>query len=176
MVSDAYARSSGPLAKAGAAYMKIMNHSSENDRLIRVFSDIAKKTELHRHLKSDNGVMKMVRIDEGIKVGAMKQHVLARGGDHIMFMGLKEPFETGKIIPVTLHFEKTTKNDSKIQLVWMDGGLKPSHPEEIPAEDFLGEPNSTNGILMIGDIIADNRHLIADRASGGIVALPHDGI
>ena len=43
MVSDAYARSSGPLAKAGAAYMKIMNHSSENDRLVSVFSDIAKK-------------------------------------------------------------------------------------------------------------------------------------
>ena len=52
---------------------------------------------------------------------------------------------------VTLHFDKTNKNDSKIKLVWMDGGLKPSHPEEIPAEDFLGEPNSTNGILMIGD-------------------------
>ena len=109
MVFDAYARSSGPLAKAGAAYMKIMNHSSENDRLISVFSDIAKKTELHRHLKSDNGVMKMVRIDEGIKVGPMKQHALARGGDHIMFMGLKEPFETGKIIPVTLLFEKAGK-------------------------------------------------------------------
>jgi copper(I)-binding protein len=86
-----------------------MNHSSENDRLISVFSDIAKKTELHRHLKSDNGVMKMVRIDEGIKVGPMKQHALARGGDHIMFMGLKEPFETGKIIPVTLLFEKAGK-------------------------------------------------------------------
>ena len=83
MVSDAYARSSGPLAKAGAAYMKIMNHSSENDRLISVFSDIAKKTELHRHLKSDNGVMKMVRIDEGINVGPMKQHALARGGVNI---------------------------------------------------------------------------------------------
>ena len=105
-ISDAYARSSGALAKAGAAYMRIMNHSDESDRLIGVQSDIAKKTELHSHLEDDNGVMKMVRIDEGIKIGPMKDHSLAPGGEHIMFMGLKEPFETGKIIPITLLFEK----------------------------------------------------------------------
>ena len=106
MISDAYARSSGPLAKAGAAYMRIMNHSDESDRLLGVQSDIAKKTELHSHLEDGNGVMKMVRIDEGIKIGPMKDHSLAPGGEHIMFMGLKEPFETGKIISVILLFEK----------------------------------------------------------------------
>ena len=106
MVSDSYARSTGPLAKAGAAYMKIMNHSKKDDRLISVYSDIAKKTELHTHLKSDNGVMKMMRIDKGIEIGAMKEHTLVRGGEHIMFLGLKEPFKNGKIIPVTLLFEK----------------------------------------------------------------------
>ena len=105
VVSDAYARSAGPLAKAGAAYMKIMNHSDESDRLIGVQSDIAKKTELHTHLKDDNGVIRMVRIDEGIEIGSMKEHRLVRGGQHIMFMGLKEAFKTGKIIPVTLFFE-----------------------------------------------------------------------
>ena len=106
MISDAYAQSSGPLAKAGAAYMKIMNHSEGSDRLIGVKSDIAKKTELHTHVKDDNDVMRMVHIDEGIKIGPMKEHSLVRGGQHIMFMGLKEPFETGKIISVILLFEK----------------------------------------------------------------------
>ena len=106
MISDAYARSSGPLAMAGAAYMRIMNHSDESDHLLGVQSDIAKKTELHSHLENDNGVMKMVRIDEGIKIGPMKDHSLAPGGEHIMFMGLKAPFKTGKIIPITLLFEK----------------------------------------------------------------------
>ena len=106
MISDAYARSSGPLAKAGAAYMKIMNHSEGSDRLIGLQSDIAKKTELHTHLTDDNGVMSMVHIDQGIKIGPMKEHSLVRGGQHIMFMGLKEPFETGKIISVILLFEK----------------------------------------------------------------------
>ena len=106
VISDAYARSAGPLAKAGAAYMKIMNHSDESDRLIGVQSDIAKKTEFHTHAKDANGVVKMLRIDGGIKIGAMKEHSLVRGGQHIMFMGLKEPFETGKIISVILLFEK----------------------------------------------------------------------
>ena len=52
---------------------------------------------------------------------------------------------------VTLNFDKTAKNDSKIEMIWMDGGLRPSHPEFIPADDFLGEENSTNGVLMIGE-------------------------
>lgn len=107
MISDAYARSSGPLAKAGAAYMKIMNHSNNSDRLISVYSNIAKKTELHKHIMSENGIMKMVRIEDGIKIDAMQEHTLIRGGEHIMFMGLNEPFENGKIIPVILQFENS---------------------------------------------------------------------
>jgi len=107
MISDAYARSSGPLAKAGAAYMKIMNHSNESDRLISVYSNIAKKNELHKHIMSENGIMKMVRIEDGIKIDAMQEHTLIRGGEHIMFMGLNEPFENGKIIPVILQFENS---------------------------------------------------------------------
>ena len=107
MISDAYARSSGPLAKAGAAYMKIVNHSNESDRLISVYSNIAKKTELHKHIMRENGIMKMVRIEDGIKIDAMQEHTLIRGGEHIMFMGLNEPFENGKIIPVILQFENS---------------------------------------------------------------------
>jgi copper(I)-binding protein len=114
-VFDSYARSTGPLAKAGAAYMKIVNHSKQDDRLLSVYSDIAKKTELHTHMKSDNGIMKMMRIDDGIKIGSRKEHALVRGGEHIMFMGLKEPFEHGKIIPITLFFEKA--GEFSIQVV-----------------------------------------------------------
>jgi copper(I)-binding protein len=44
----------------------------------------------------------------------MKEHALVRGGEHIMFMGLKEPFENGKIIPVTLLFEKAGEVNIKV--------------------------------------------------------------
>ena len=52
---------------------------------------------------------------------------------------------------VTLNFNKTEKNKSDVKLVWMDGGLRPSHPKAIPAEEYLGEKYSRSGVLMIGD-------------------------
>ena len=52
---------------------------------------------------------------------------------------------------VTLNFDETPKNKSNVELVWMDGGLRPSHPQLIPADDFLGEEYSRNGVLMIGE-------------------------
>ena len=33
-------------------------------------------------------------------------HALKRGGDHVMFMGLSQPFEPGVTVPVVLEFEK----------------------------------------------------------------------
>ena len=51
--------------------------------------------------------MKVVLIDVGIKFVSMQEHTLIRGGEHIMFMGLNEPFENGKIIPVILQFENS---------------------------------------------------------------------
>ncbi len=45
------------------------------------------------------------------------------------------------------------KNSSKkdINLTWTDGGLRPFHPEDVPATEALGERNSTNGVMLIGD-------------------------
>lgn len=52
---------------------------------------------------------------------------------------------------VQVKFPKTEKNDSEMVMTWSDGGLRPFHPELIPADDYLGEPGSTNGVIMIGD-------------------------
>ena len=51
---------------------------------------------------------------------------------------------------VTLHFEKTNKTNSDVELIWMDGGIIPPRPEIIPSEDYLGEKGNTNGVLIIG--------------------------
>ncbi len=105
-VHDAYARASGMSALAGAAFMQLMNMGDEDDRLIGVVSDAAKRVELHTHIENDQGVMQMVRVDEGFPVPAGGTHMLQRGGDHVMFMGLTAPFEQGRLISVTLVFEK----------------------------------------------------------------------
>ena len=51
---------------------------------------------------------------------------------------------------VTLDFESTDKNKSPLKMRWLDGGLRPPHPDLIPASDSLGTPNSANGVMMIG--------------------------
>ena len=52
---------------------------------------------------------------------------------------------------ITLHFEKSAKTGSDVELIWMDGGIIPPRPEIIPAEDYLGEKGNTNGVLIIGE-------------------------
>lgn len=52
---------------------------------------------------------------------------------------------------ITLHFEKSVKTGSDVELIWMDGGIIPPRPEIIPAEDYLGEKGNTNGVLIIGE-------------------------
>lgn len=106
MINDAYARSSSASAKSGAAFMTIMNTGSEADRLISATSDIARKVETHTHIEAENGVMQMREVEGGFVIPAGESHHLARGGDHLMFMGLNGPMVQDQKVTVTLTFEK----------------------------------------------------------------------
>lgn len=59
---------------------------------------------------------------------------------------------------ITLHFDATQKSQSPIEMTWSDGGIRPSHPDIIPANDDIGGKDSKNGVLMIGEkgIISTN--------------------
>ncbi len=104
-ISDPYMRVSGAMATSGAAFMVIKNAGAE-DRLIDVRSSIAEKVELHTHLQDANGVMKMVHVEEGFPIAAGESHVLQRGGEHVMFLGLTTVPAQGDMVEVTLTFEK----------------------------------------------------------------------
>lgn len=106
MVQDPYARSSAMMATSGAAFMQIMNHGETDDRLIGAASPVAEMVQLHTHKEDENGVMRMLHVEEGFPVAAGETLMLARGGNHVMFMGITEPFEQGDTIPLTLTFEK----------------------------------------------------------------------
>ena len=105
VVEDAYARASTPTAKSGAAFMVLMNTADQDDRLVAAKSDVAARVELHTHREIADGVMKMMEVEEGFVIPAGGTHMLARGGDHVMFMGLSEPFADGGTVAVTLVFE-----------------------------------------------------------------------
>ncbi len=104
MVMDAYARVASKVAKSGAAFLMIHNHSDQDDRLISAASDVAKRVELHTHLEED-GVMKMTKLEDGVVIPAGGMHELKRGGDHVMFMGLTRSLEHGDMFELTLTFE-----------------------------------------------------------------------
>lgn len=105
-VHDAYVRSSSPTAKTGAAFLMLHNHGDTDDRLIAARSPAAERVELHTHIADANGVMRMREIEGGIPLPADGEHLLERGGDHLMFLGLTAPLVQGEMIPVTLVFEQ----------------------------------------------------------------------
>ncbi len=59
---------------------------------------------------------------------------------------------------ITLSFNATEKSKSPIKMTWSDGGIRPSHPDIIPADSDIGGPGSNNGVLIIGEngIISTN--------------------
>lgn len=132
MVKDAYVRSSTPTSVTGAAFMMLLNTGTEDDKLIAVSSDVAGRVELHTHIEDANGVMKMTEIEGGIPVAAGEIHALKRGGDHVMFMGLKGPLEQGTEISLTLTFEKAGDMDVKIPV---DHERKATHGAMTPSND-----------------------------------------
>jgi copper(I)-binding protein len=86
--------------------MMIENIGDADDRLIGATSPAAQMVQLHTH-REEGGVMKMVHVEDGFEVPAGETLMLQRGGNHVMFMGLTESFEQGKVIPLTLIFEKS---------------------------------------------------------------------
>lgn len=105
-IEDAYVLSPNPAAKNGAAFMVIRNSDAGDDRLIAVASDAAHLVQLHSHTDMGDGVMKMDHAKAGFVIPAGGSHALARGGDHVMLMGLTRPLPEGATISLTLTFEK----------------------------------------------------------------------
>lgn len=106
-IDDAYAIASGMSAQAGAAFMIIRNTGDTDDRLVAATApDVSRRTELHTHIEDENGLMRMVEVEEGFEIPAGGEALLRRGGNHVMFMGLNDPFEQGETLTVTLTFEQ----------------------------------------------------------------------
>lgn len=104
-VTDPYARVSSPVAQSGAAFMVLENQGQTPCRLVGARSDVAARVELHTHIEDDAGVMRMIEVEEGFAIPAGGTHDLARGGDHLMFMGLTRSLAHGDDVAVTLLFE-----------------------------------------------------------------------
>ena len=145
-IEDPYARASAMMSKSGAAFMVLKNAGAQDDRLIAAASDVADKVELHTHKENEQGVMQMLEVKEGFPVPAGGMHALARGGDHVMFLGLTRPLAHGDMVSVTLTFEKAGEMTVEIPV---DLERKPMHGK-------MNHGNMQHGKMHQGGMMQNN--------------------
>ena len=104
-IKHPWARATPKGATVAGGYMKIINTGTAPDRLVGGSTVAAGKFEIHE-MSMDGGVMKMRMQPKGIEIKPGQTVEFKPGSYHLMFVGLKEPFEKGKRVKGTLQFEK----------------------------------------------------------------------
>lgn len=103
-VVDAWARTAA-MGSNGAVYMTLENNGEE-DKLVRVTTDVAGSCELHESSMKPDGTMQMVP-QEYILIPSKGSVTLKPGGLHIMLIEVTRDMKEGETLTVTLEFEKT---------------------------------------------------------------------
>ena len=114
-ITGAWARATPKGAQVGGGYLKITNTGSAPDRLVSGSSPVASKFELHE-MSMSGGVARMRELTNGLEIEPGETIELKPGGSHVMFVGLKQPLERGKLFTATLQFEKAGKVDVEFKV------------------------------------------------------------
>ncbi|MCR9137325.1 MAG: copper chaperone PCu(A)C [Alphaproteobacteria bacterium] len=120
-LSGYWTRAMLPGQKVGGGFLVIANKGAADDRLVAVATPHTDRAEIHEMAVVDD-VMKMRRLDEGLKIPAGESVVLEPGGFHLMFMAVETPFKEGEMVPVTVTFERA--GDVELMLPVMPAGSK----------------------------------------------------
>ncbi|MEU9760002.1 copper chaperone PCu(A)C [Streptomyces sp. NPDC047985] len=89
-----------PVDHMAAGFLVVKNSGGASDRLTSVTSPLSDDVSMH---ETKNGAMRMVK---SFDIPAGGRLDLERGGNHLMFMKLKEQPKQGDKVSVELHFEK----------------------------------------------------------------------
>ena len=104
LIEKPWERATPKGAEVGGAYMTILNKGATPDRLTGGSADFA-TVEVHE-TKSENGVMQMREVAGGLAIPAHGSVGLAPAGYHLMFTGLRQALQQGRLVKGTLQFEK----------------------------------------------------------------------
>jgi periplasmic copper chaperone A len=107
-IDGAWARATPKGAQVGGGYLTITNKGASPDRLIGGSTPAAAKLEVHQTSMS-GGVAHMREHDKGLVIKPGQKIEFKPGGNHVMFVNLKEPLVQGRPITATLEFEKAGK-------------------------------------------------------------------
>ncbi|MGI9318505.1 MAG: copper chaperone PCu(A)C [bacterium] len=108
MVGDPWSRPLPEVSINGAAYLSVHNQGAMDDQLIGAETEIAGRVEIHTHVNED-GLMKMIHLEQGVKLPAGEMVNFQPGGLHVMLLGLTSPLTAGKEYMLTLVFETAGK-------------------------------------------------------------------
>jgi|GEM_PF-2444410 len=100
-VNTPWARATVPAAQVGAVYVAIQNPGIESVRIVAASSPACRTTEIHDHVRLDNGNAQMVAVP-ALDIAAGATVTLQPGGKHIMLIGLVAPLVEGETVAVTL--------------------------------------------------------------------------
>lgn len=116
-VENAWARATPKGADTGAGYLVVRNTGATPDRLVGGSADFG-AVEIHQ-MKTENGVMQMRELKDGLNIPAHATIRLAPGGYHLMFTHMTKPLEKGGAVSATLNFEHagSVKVDFPVQAV-----------------------------------------------------------
>lgn len=87
-----------------AVYFTVQNTGDSDDALLAAATDIADEVQLHQSVM-EGGAMKMQPVPR-IAVPAHGEARLARGGLHVMLLGLRRPLREGDQFELRLTFER----------------------------------------------------------------------
>ncbi|RLU02230.1 MAG: copper chaperone PCu(A)C [Ketobacter sp.] len=102
-VEQPWVRSVPPVSPNTAGYFMLHNNSKQERVLVAVSSDVASSVEMHTVVEQDGG-MSMQQLQE-VKIAADDCVMFEPGGNHIMFIGLKQPLQEGDEVKLTLQFK-----------------------------------------------------------------------
>jgi periplasmic copper chaperone A len=103
VVEKPWARATPKGAEVAGGYLDIQNNGATPDRLTGGSADFA-TVEIHQ-MKSENGVMEMRQLKDGLDIPAHGSVALSPGGYHLMFTHLTHPLTKGESVKATLNFE-----------------------------------------------------------------------
>jgi copper(I)-binding protein len=104
-IAQPWARATPKGASLAAGYMTVTNGGTTLDRLVCVSSDAAAECQIHT-MSLEGGIMKMRPVEGGLEIPPGGTVALKPAGLHVMLVNLKHPLEPGKMVEVTLKFEK----------------------------------------------------------------------
>lgn len=100
---DAWIRPTPPVTNVGAFYLRIVNGSATDDRVVGASSPHCAEVEIHQTDTDDDGVASM-RLAEGsdLLVAAGEDLVFEPSGLHVMCLGLDQPVVDGARLSLTV--------------------------------------------------------------------------